>query len=120
MQTTILTDTEKKINTEINLIKTESSKIIEQGKNIVYTILKRKPLNTEEILKQLEKEIEKRFQDRIKEITPSIENAKFDNPETSLKLILVKVMIEILDALFFEKMIALDEEDKKIVNDVFK
>lgn len=94
-------------------------KIINNGNKAFYLVLKKKDF-ADEIIDNLKDEVEKRFHNFIREITPKLEKLNFEDPETSLKYLLIKGLIKILNNMEKEKSLNLSEEDRKIINDIFK
>ena len=105
-------------NTTTISTETESTKIIKQGQEIMYKILKRKPVDFEKIMKDLNVNIENRFNDRMKKVLPQVENKKFDNPEKSLRVVMLNVLIKVLTELSEEMLLTLDENDKKLIDEI--
>ena len=63
----------------------------------------------------MEREIEKRFQNFLNNKLSSINSKKFDDPENSLKYIMLKEIINILNDLYNEKMIRISGSDKLLI-----
>lgn len=94
-------------------------KVTTKAKKTLYLVLKKKGF-AEEIIDNIDKELEKRLIEYLKNIAPKLNQMNFDNPEEALECLLLKQMIKILDDILKEKMLNLNEEDKKKLFDFFK
>jgi len=90
---------------------------IEKGKHILHLILKKKPL-TVKVIEEINDELEKRLTKFLDNIFIKIKDMKFDNPEQTLKVIIIKGLINILKKMIEENSIKLTEEDKKILDEI--
>lgn len=88
-------------------------------KKILYLVLKKKGF-ADEVIDSIDKELEKRLIEYLKNIAPKLNEMKFDDPEKALKCLLVKQMIKNLDGMLKERMLNLKEEDKKNLFDLLK
>ena len=85
----------------------------------LYLVLKRKGL-ADEIIDNIDKEVEKRLIEYLNNIAPKLNQMNFDDPVESLECLLLKQVVKILDDMIKEKMIYLNEEDKKRLFDLFQ
>jgi Mg/Co/Ni transporter MgtE len=85
----------------------------------LYLVLKRKGL-ADEIIESIDKELEKRLIEYIKNIAPKLNQMNFDDPVEALECLLLKQVVKILDDMIKEKMLNLNEEDKKRLFDLFQ
>ena len=85
----------------------------------LYLVLKRKGL-ADEIIDNIDKELEKRLIEYLKNIAPKLNQMNFDDPVEALECLLLKQVVKILDDMIKEKMIYLNEEDKKRLFDLFQ
>ena len=85
----------------------------------LYLVLKRKGL-ADEIIENIDKELEKRLIEYIKNIAPKLNQMNFDDPVEALECLLLKQVVKILDDMIKEKMLNLNEEDKKRLFDLFQ
>ena len=92
---------------------------VKKGKKVLYLVLKKKP-SSKDMLQKLEKEVEERLKNYLIEIAPKLNALKLDNPEESLKYIILKGLINILKSMINEHSISLSEEDRSILNDIMK
>ena len=88
--------------------------ILNNGKNIIRQVLKRNDF-AENIILDLEREVERRFAIFLNNKVSAINSKKLDDPENSIKYIMLKGLIKILDDLFYERMIILPETDKILI-----
>ena len=88
--------------------------LLNNGQNIIRQVLKKNDF-AENIIKDLEREVEKRFTIFLNNKIPAINAKKLDDPENSIKYIMLKGLIKILDDLFYERMINLPESDKALI-----
>jgi hypothetical protein len=93
------------------------SNLLNNTKKAMNQILKKNSF-AENIIRNLEIEVEKRFQIFLNNKLPSLKSKKFDDPENSLKYIMLKAIINILDDLFYEKMITISESDKILIRNI--
>ena len=70
------------------------------------------------IINDLERELEYRFQIFVNNKASLINSKKFDDPENSLKYIMLKEIIKILNDLFYERMINLSGSDKILIQSI--
>ena len=92
-------------------------KVSKKAKNTLYLVLKKRGFG-EEVIEKMDTELERRFLEVLKRITPRLSEMHFDNPEEALEYILLKEIIKILDDFIKENMLNLNEDDKKIVIDL--
>ena len=85
----------------------------------LYLVLKRKGL-ADEIIENIDKELEKRLIEYLKNIAPKLNQMNFDDPVEALECLLLKQVVKILDDMIKEKMLNLNEEDKKRLFDLFQ
>ena len=85
----------------------------------LYLVLKRKGL-ADEIIENIDKEVEKRLIEYLKNIAPKLNQMNFDDPVEALECLLLKQVVKILDDMIKEKMLNLNEEDKKRLFDLFQ
>jgi translation initiation factor 2 alpha subunit (eIF-2alpha) len=90
-----------------------------KAKKTLYLVLKKKGF-ADEVIDSIDKELEKRLIEYLKNIAPKLNEMKFDDPEKALECLLVKQMIKILDDMLKERMLNLKEEDKKNLFDLLK
>jgi Mg/Co/Ni transporter MgtE len=111
----------KKANTS-NISQTltlvEQNVALKKSKTL-YLVLKRKGL-ADEIIESIDKELEKRLIEYIKNIAPKLNQMNFDDPVEALECLLLKQVVKILDDMIKEKMLNLNEEDKKRLFDLFQ
>ena len=103
----------KKDNTSQTITLVEQ-KVTKKAKNTLYLVLKKKGF-AQEIIDSIDQEIEKRLIEYLKTISPKLNQMDFDNPEKALECLLLNQMIKILDDMLKERMLKLNEEDKKII-----
>ena len=85
----------------------------------LYLVLKRKGL-ADEIIENIDKEVEKRLIEYLNNIAPKLNQMNFDDPVEALECLLLKQVVKILDDMIKEKMLNLNEEDKKRLFDLFQ
>ena len=85
----------------------------------LYLVLRRKGL-ADEIIDNIDKELEKRLIEYLNKIAPKLNQMTFDDPVTALECLLLKQVVKILDDMIKEKMLNLNEEDKKRLFDLFQ
>lgn len=93
------------------------NKYVPKGKKILYLVLQKKT-NERIIIENLERELDIKMQDFLRKISEKLINVKFDDAERSLKYILLKGLINILEKMIEENMGKLSEEDKKLIKDI--
>ena len=91
---------------------------MERGKRILHLVLQKKPI-TIQAIEELEKEVSDRMIKFVQRIMPKLENAKFDNPESAIKVILLKGLINILKKLVEEYQKSLNPQDQEFIEQVF-
>ena len=91
---------------------------MERGKRILHLVLQKKPI-TIQAFEELEKEVSDRMIKFVQRIMPKLENAKFDNPESAIKVILLKGLINILKKLVEEYQKSLNPQDQEFIEQVF-
>lgn len=90
---------------------------INKGKQTLHLVLKQKPF-TAEVIEEIEKDIEIRMAQFIQTISLKLENMNFENPEQSLKVIILRGLINVLKELIQEHKIPLTESDIKTLNEI--
>ena len=85
----------------------------------LYLVLKRQGL-ADEIIENIDKDVEKRLIEYLNNIAPKLNQMNFDDPVEALECLLLKQVVKILDDMIKEKMIYLNEEDKKRLFDLFQ
>ena len=85
----------------------------------LYLVLKKKGL-ADEIIDNIDKEVEKRLIEYLNNIAPKLNQMNFDDPVEALECLLLKQVVKILDDMIKEKMLNLNEEDKKRLFDLFQ
>lgn len=93
--------------------------ITKKVKRKLYLVLKKKGF-ADEIIDNIDNELEKRLIEFIKNIAPKLNEMNFDDSEKSLECLMVKQAIKILDDMIKERMLKLNEEDKKALYDLFE
>jgi hypothetical protein len=94
-------------------------RVTTKARKTLYLVLKKKGL-TEEAIENIDKELEKRLIEYLSNIAPKLNQTNFDDPEKALECLLLKQMIKILDDILKEKMLSLNEEDKKNLLGLFE
>ena len=64
--------------------------------------------------------MKKRLIEYLNNIGPKLNQKNFDDPEKALEYLLLKQMLKILDDILKEKMLYLNEEDKKNLLGLFE
>lgn len=108
----------KQTSTQTQTITQFEKRLIEKGKKVIYLVLKPKTFGNE-IIDSLHAELEKRFGNFVKQISPQLNNIKFEDEENSVKYIMLRAISEILTKMMNERMINLSSKDKKIIDDIF-
>lgn len=103
-------------NSIITQIETSS---IKKSREILYIVLKEKPIS-EEVKQELEREIENRLVKFIQSISPKLQNMYFENKEQSLKVIILRGLINILQKMIEEHKMQLSESDQKALQEIMK
>ena len=88
-----------------------------KGRNVLFLVLKKKSFE-KEIIENLEKELDVKMQQFLIKIEPKIRNVKFDDPEKSLRLILLKGLINILKKMIQENIGELSLDDQKLLEEI--
>ena len=70
------------------------------------------------IINDLERELENRLGIFLNNKASSINSKKFNDPENSLKYIMLREIIKILDDLFYERMINISGSDKVLIENI--
>ena len=91
--------------------------IIKKSRNTLHLVLRQRGF-ADDIIDSINNEVEKRLQQYLNKIASKMENMNFDNPEESIKFLLLKKIIEILEEMSKEKIANLSEEDKKLIFDI--
>lgn len=92
---------------------------VDEGKKVLYLVLKKKSFSRQ-IIEEIEKEVEKRIPAFIQSITPKLENMKFKDKEQSLKVIILRGIINIIKKILEEDIIKLSESDRKALEEIMK
>ena len=92
-------------------------KILKKSNNTLFLVLRQKGFE-DQIIEDLNKEVEKRLEQFLNQISEKLKEMKFDNPEEAIKCLMLKQIIKILDDLEKEKMLNLCEGDKKLIFDI--
>ena len=95
------------------------NKVTKKAKKVLYLVLKKQNF-ADEIINSLQIEVEKRFKKFLNDIAGDLEKIKFEDEENSLKYIILKGMINILNQMLKERMILLSDKDKQLVNEIFE
>lgn len=90
---------------------TIESKVVTEGKQKIYKILKMKSFDIEKNIGEIEKELEKRLNVHLNDLLVKLKEIKFENPETSTKVLIMRLMIKILNEICDEYKIKLNEKD---------
>ena len=88
-----------------------------KGRKVLYLVLKKKSFE-KEIIEKIEKELEVKLKDFLKDIEPKIRNVEFEDPENSLKVIFLEGLINILQELLQKSIGKLSKDDKKILDEI--
>lgn len=99
---------------KVNEIK---NNLLNKTNNALNQIL-RKNSFAESIIYNLEREVERRLQIFLNNKLSAINSKKFDDPENSLKYIMLKEIINILNDLYNEKMIMISGSDKLLIENI--
>ena len=91
-------------------IMTLTQTVFKRGNQILHLVLQRKPF-ADEIIDEVRAELEKRLYGFLQSIIPKLQNIKFNNPEQSLKIIILNAIIKILNQMIKEDIIKLNEND---------
>ena len=94
-------------------------KYIEKKKKVIYLILKKKPFQ-KEIIDQLESQLEFKMNEFFDKIIDKIKETKFDNIEQSLKYILLKGLVLILEKELNKNKIDLSEGEKNTLKEIME
>ena len=98
---------------------TTSNQTLNRGKKILHLVLKKKPF-TEKIMEELENEISDRMGKFIGRVYKKLEQAKFQNPEQSIKVILLKALVGILKNMVKEYQQSLSLDDLKMIEEILQ
>ena len=91
--------------------------IIKKSRNTLHLVLRQRGF-ADDIIDSINNEVEKRLQQYLNKIASKMDSMNFDNPEESIKCLLLKKIIEILEEMSKEKIANLSEEDKKLIFDI--
>ena len=94
-------------------------KYIEKKKKVIYLILKKKPFQ-KEIIDQLESQLEFKMNEFFDKIIDKIKETKFNNIEQSLKYILLKGLVLILEKELNKNKIDLSEGEKNTLKEIME
>ena len=108
---------EKEKNNLNDIIK----KSIKKGKKVLHNILKKKArFHFKAVIEELDKEIEERMNLYLFSMLPKLKNIQFEDKEQSLKIIILKALINILKKMVDEHSIKLSEEDNKLLDNILE
>lgn len=96
-----------------------SNQALNRGKQILHLVLQKKPFS-EKIMEELEKEISERMGNFVSRIYKKLEQTKFENPQQSIKVILLKALVQIMRNIVKEYQQSLSPDDLKIIEEIFK
>jgi hypothetical protein len=94
-------------------------KYIEKKKKVIYLILKKKPFQ-KEIIDQLESQLESKMNEFFDKIIDKIKETNFNNTEQSLKYILLKGLVLILEKELNKNKIDLSEGEKNTLKEIME
>lgn len=94
-------------------------KLSDIGKKTLYLVLKPKEFSNE-IIDSIQAEIERRFNNFLRQISSELKNTKFQDEENSIKYIMLKAISEILNKMLNERKILLSPKDKIIIDNIFE
>ena len=94
-------------------------KYIEKKKKVIYLILKKKPFQ-KEIIDQLESQLEFKMNEFFDKIIDKIKETNFNNTEQSLKYILLKGLVLILEKELNKNKIDLSEGEKNTLKEIME
>lgn len=87
--------------------------------HILYLVLKKKPF-TQQIIEEIQEEMEKRFSQYLQNIIHKLINMKFDNPNQALKVLFLKILINVANQMVNEDKIHLSNSDLKLLEEIYK
>ena len=100
-------------------ITTLCHKFMENGKKVYYLVLKKKSFQ-KEIIEQLESRLESKMNEFWDKIIDKFKEKKFENVEQSLKYILLKGLVLILEKELKNNQIDLSEEEKNTLKEIME
>ena len=103
----------------ITEITTLCHKFKENGKKVYYLVLKKKSFQ-KEIIEQLESRLESKMNEFWDKIIDKFKEKKFENVEQSLKYILLKGLVLILEKELKNNQIDLSEEEKNTLKEIME
>ena len=103
----------------ITEITTLCHKFKENGKKVYYLVLKKKSFQ-KEIIEQLESQLESKMNEFWDKIIDKFKEKKFENVEQSLKYILLKGLVLILEKELKNNKIDLSEEEKNTLKEIME
>ena len=98
---------------------TTSNKALNRGRQILHLVLQKKPFS-EKIMEELENEISDRMGKFVSRIYKKLEQTKFENPQQSIKVILLKALVQIMRNMVKEYQQSLSPDDLKIIEEIFQ
>lgn len=103
----------------ITEITTLCHKFMENGKKVYYLVLKKKSFQ-KEIIEQLESRLESKMNEFWDKIIDKFKEKKIENVEQSLKYILLKGLVLILEKELKNNQIDLSEEEKNTLKEIME
>jgi hypothetical protein len=98
---------------------TTSNQALNRGRQILHLVLQKKPFS-EKIMEELENEISDRMGKFVSRIYKKLEQTKFENPQQSIKVILLKALVQIMRNMVKEYQQSLSPDDLKIIEEIFQ
>ena len=90
---------------------------VNKGKKTLFLVLKKKS-EEKQIIEDIEKELEHKMKLFLQKILPKIQNLKFENPEKSLRVIILKGLINALKDLIKQYFGELSQNDQNLINGI--
>jgi len=100
------------------LVENEKTTLISKTRNVLFIVLKKKDW-AQELIEQVNKDMEIRYQNFIQQILPYLENPKLKNNINAIKCIMLKGVINILNKMMEERLSILSDTDKNLINEAF-
>lgn len=91
---------------------------IEEGKNIIYLVLKKKPLSAE-IIEKLSGDSLKRLEEYLISIIPALQKINPQDPEKVLKYISLQATLKILFKIMNDNYLTLSENDRILAEKIY-
>ena len=104
-------------SSSVNVILEELQK---SNKEKIHFVLRKKKTLSEEVITKLQNQIDFELEIFMKSIAPNLKNMTFDDPEKSLKLIILEAMKKILDEIGKSCFEDLSIRDKNIFQEIFE